>query len=210
MISLTTWSHPAWTWLHGGNMTPQVLAVLPEILPCTLCGTHMTAYLQEHPVPSSGLVAYIHTFHNAINVRNNKPVHTQQPLYTQREVRAAFHDFLFVVLSTAGPYRRPSTQERLELFISLGYTSIGIDPPLVYARDGLLMHQVFTHSPTHTYTSFQEVLDKYVPSHLREAYQPPTLFPTGMVIGTICICLLAILFVFVITRIDVHPRRDRT
>ena len=74
MTSMPHWSHACWNWLHGTeHIKPDVILSLSNILPCMICRIHMKTYISQNPI-SEPTEKWIHTFHNSVNIRTNKPV----------------------------------------------------------------------------------------------------------------------------------------
>jgi hypothetical protein len=98
-LSITTWGHAAWIFLHAvAHASPKkptaeqrenmraYLHALATVLPCAKCQRHMRQYLREHLTEDSlksraSLVEFVHCFHNSVNAKLGKPQLTLQEHY---------------------------------------------------------------------------------------------------------------------------------
>ena len=87
----TVWGPMLWKVLHtlaefntDAALWNELITQLTKDIPCVICRTHFTAYIQSQPITSFDTVTLINwffTLHNTVNQRTNKPVVTTIPSF---------------------------------------------------------------------------------------------------------------------------------
>lgn len=84
-LKRSKWGPAAWTFLHtsaaaieNADAFTRLLRTLPAALPCPECRQHAAEYLAANPPEQTikdaeSASRYVFTFHNAVNLRLNKP-----------------------------------------------------------------------------------------------------------------------------------------
>jgi hypothetical protein len=71
--SIFGWSPNCWKWLHSPStvLTPELIKIVAQILPCNICRHHMMEYVVEHP-PCNNLQEWVSDLHNDVNRRTGR------------------------------------------------------------------------------------------------------------------------------------------
>jgi hypothetical protein len=163
-ISLNRWSRSCWDWLHSAESIPvELLETLALLLPCTICGAHMRAFLKKHPA-SVPVCEWVVDLHNDVNRRAGKAMYTQydeaQSLYQHTDTRAAFYHFVFAISFTI----RESQVPQFRTFCQLAFPTVGLEPPgPVAIPDDQVPLALYRYIQPYKYPTFNDLVVDFVP-----------------------------------------------
>ena len=189
-VALERWAPACWAWLHQGGISPRVIQLLSQLLPCVNCRIHLQQYLTVFPVTVPTDV-WLWMLHNDVNRRTgarllSKPEAEARHCHVDR--RLVLTEFLFAVALTLDADRRPD----FVLFCSSVLPTIGmLDAPTMDTTSHLtLIHSLHEVLRPCLYPTVAHVIIDFLPPTLYLHYavvppedMPPVTVPCSGAIG---------------------------